>query len=493
MRNTKKAISILLTLLMVVGMMSTFAFAAGENEAATTTKGSIIISADTVQDGKTYTPYKIFDVTYNKTTGNYAYTMVKQSPWETVVRNYFILTDNGSVYSVKEKDGYSAAAFANALNEALNGETPTVTTAQAAVTAQTGNKGIAITFSNLALGYYFVTSGQGTVCNLTTTNPTVTIHDKNDKPFIEKVAKEDDKNITSADIGKVIPYTITGKVPSLTGYTSYTYKVEDTMTGSTLNANSITVKFGDTTYSPSNTELTTTNKSFTLNLNLLSGRLKTIATAGTKIIITYSATVDESAITTGSATNNAILTYSNDPNSQGTGKTTPVIVTVKTFDINIDKVDSENAKLPGAKFVLKNSENKFYNVDKDKKVTWKDNQNDATVVTTDDKGAASFDGIAVGTYYLMETEAPEGYNILKESIKVVITDNGAVTIGEGEDSRATSATDKGDITVDVINYTGSELPSTGGIGTTIFYLIGAILVIGAGVVFVTRRRMHSDK
>lgn len=472
MRNTKKVISILLTLLMVVGMMSTFAFAGSTTDAG---KGKITIDKSTVEVGKEYNAYKIFDVTYNET--NYAYTLPKDSAWKNVVEQYFDLNYNGFVYTVTPRTGsnYSAAAFAAALNNMSNKPLATVG-------PKKGVKGQDVVFENLALGYYFVTSGLGSVCNLTTTDPQATIYDKNDKPVIEKTA-----DTTTADVGQTINYTINGKVPSLTGYESYTYKVTDTMSdGLTFNKD-VAVKFGTTTYTPKATELVYNERGFVLDFNLKAEQFKNLTAVGTAITITYSAVVNEKAIVTGNTENNAKLEYSNDPSTSGTGET-PSIHVVKVYNIKIDKVDSNSKKLPEAKFVLKNSNGKYYKVDDKQVVTWVDKA-DATVKITDSKGAAEFDGIAAGDYYLEETKAPDGYNILKESIPVNIAADGKVTI----DGVALTTIVNGNIPVTVTNYTGSELPETGGIGTTIFYLIGAILVIGAGVVFVTRRRMHSDK
>ena len=111
----------------------------------------------------------------------------------------------------------------------------------------------------------------------------------------------------------------------------------------------------------------------------------------------------------------------------------------------------------------------------DKKVVWVDNQSDATSKTTDDNGAASFDGLANGTYYLEETAAPAGYNLLEKPEKVEV---------KGGDTEA-----KLSVTAKVANNTGALLPSTGGMGTTLFYVLGSMMVLAAVVLLVTKKRM----
>ena len=113
-------------------------------------------------------------------------------------------------------------------------------------------------------------------------------------------------------------------------------------------------------------------------------------------------------------------------------------------------------------------------------VTWVEKQEDATEVTTDANGSASFEGLKAGTYYLVETLAPSGYNLLTEPIEVII----APTTAEGS-AEAVYA----DVTSEVANSTGSLLPSTGGIGTTIFYVLGGVLVLGAAILLITKKRM----
>ena len=307
---------------------------------------------------------------------------------------------------------------------------------------------------------------------MTTTDPNATIHDKNDRPF----SKKSDK--TSVEVGEKITYTVTGKVPNTTGFTAFTYEITDTMSeGLTFKlANAeFTVKV-DGNILTNNYTVTENGNGFVLNIDVM--KLKD--DVGKKIEVTYKATVNEKAVAEISK-NHALLKYSNDPTTNSTTTSEPVEVPAYSAKIVIDKYETgdQDKKLAGAKFVLKNTEGKFYKYDATaKKVSWVDFETEATEVTTDDKGAAEFIGLADGTYYLHETEAPKGYNKLTSDKKIIINGSQATT------SNKTSLVH----TEGVENNTGSMLPSTGGIGTTIFYVLGGILVLGAAVVMVVRRR-----
>ena len=235
--------------------------------------------------------------------------------------------------------------------------------------------------------------------------------------------------------------------------------------------------------------------------------------AGKNIVITYSAIINENALKTNVETNKVDLEYSNNPNNDTSkGKTPEKVVYVYDFDIVIDKYTGDattGTRLEGAKFVLYKTvdgKNLYYFYDETaKEVKWVELADAAAVaaaiqaktiteVTTDKTGAASFKGLDTGTYYLHETEAPAGYNLLKEDVKVTITatynDNGTIAT-----SSATSSNNgQYQQTQPVLNKAGALLPSTGGMGTTIFYVLGSILVIGAVVLLVTKKRMSaSDK
>ena len=467
MKYMKKLTSLLLALLMVMGLTGT---------ALAADSGSITV--DNPRNEQTYTAYKIFDVTYNSDKSAYSYTIAGNSEWFGTVQAFASASGSGmtltkagddtNVYVVTTTNAFSAPKFAKALQADRAGKTGT----------QLNVAGGKASVSGLPLGYYFVTSSTGALCNLTTTDPNVTIHDKNDVPF----DKVDDKE--SVDVGETVTYTITGKVPDTTGFTEYTYEINDTMSeGLTFNKNSIEVKIDGTVINDADITCNVDGNAnkFKISIPVMNYKAK----VGKTITVTYTAVVNEKAAAK-IENNKATLTYSHDPTDATKTTTTPEdIETVYSAKIIIDKykADSAETKLAGAKFVLykENQSSKLYYKwnSTDKQVEWVSNQSDATEVTTDDNGAAEFIGLKDGTYYLVETEAPAGYNKLTDAVSVTI--NGASAVAADLSSLT--------VTQKIANQTGSTLPETGGMGTRMFYLVGAVLVAGAGVLLITRRRM----
>ena len=475
MKCTRKLASLLLALVMVFALATT-AFA---TEAGTTTTTGTITVANPVANQE-YKAYKIFDVVYDAAKEHYSYTIDSTSEWFNTVSAYatgahgLTLTqvNGGDTYVVTTGNGFSAPDFAVALKAAVDGMTG----------LQLSGDANSVSVSNLDLGYYFVASSTGALCNLTTTNPTVTIHDKNDMHF-EKTA-----DATDVEVGQTVTYTITGKVPDYTGFNAYTYKVADTMSaGLTFNQDSIKVTVGSidkTTDCTIEKNVGDNANSFTVTVPVKS------YTIGAEIKVTYTATVNEKAIAVVSE-NEAKLIYSNDPTTDETKIITPPVVKVYSSKIVIDKVEkvaegTPAKRLKGAEFVLYKevtptgggSATKYYWKwnDTDEKVEWVENRAEATVAKTDMYGYTLFFGLADGTYYLVETKAPAGYNRLEEPVTVTVA---------GSDADPTSLT----VNEKVENSAGTLLPSTGGMGTTVFYVLGAVLVMGAVVLLVTKKRM----
>ena len=477
MKHARKLTSLLLALVMVFALAVTVA---AEEGTGTTGTGSITV--DNPIEGQNYTAYKIFDVVYDGAKKNYSYTIKDTSEWYQTVSGYttgLTLTKVGdttsNTYVVTTTDAFSPAAFADALKKALDADSTAFNG-----TSLTRN-GTQATATVNELGYYFVTSTNGALCNLTTTNPHITIHDKNDMPF-EKTAPE-----TSVEVGQTVNYTIKGKVPDYTGFKTYTYLITDTMSkGLTFKKNvKVTVDGADVTTACTPTyDVEKNANKFTVSIPVKSYPI------GKEILVTYSAVVNENAVAVVS-TNEAKLTYSNNPTTGETKDSQPQKKEVYSAKIVIDKFETgkqDTVKLEGAEFVLYKEETientkttKYYKWnDTDQKVEWVTTQADATTVRTDNKGAASFKGLADGTYYLVETKAPAGYNQLTGPKEVTV-------------AGSTTDTTKLTVTEKVANQAGTLLPSTGGMGTTIFYVLGAVLVVGAGVLLVTKKRMSQSE
>lgn len=518
MKHLNKLTALLLALVMVLALAVTV-FAAG---------GTGSITIENPQKNQTYTAYKIFDVVYNADQSAYSYTIAKDSEWFTVILEYMnrtidadgsftgtgeakpgtdgVYTGNGitltppasdpDTYVVEiDADKFSAPSFAKYLNREKAGKTGKE------LVVNNGKAEV----SGLDLGYYFVSSTSGALCNLTTTNPDATIHDKNDMPF----DKVDDK--TDVEIGEIVSYTITCKVPDTSEFKNYNYVVTDTMSkGLTLNKDSIEIWISDddkldktadqelgdgyyTLYDTNATAFGDTNTpvDFRVDFDAIKMNGASPSLMGKYVFITYSAKVNEKAVAR-IEKNTATLTYSNDPTDHTSHGTRTDEEEVYSAKILIDKYaanpkdpyDKSGKKLADASFVLykETTEGKtlyyFYN-ETDSQVEWVADKKDATVAITDDQGAAEFIGLKDGTYYLLETAAPAGYNLLKDPVEVII-----------DDANAAAALTH---TVGVANNTGAELPSTGGPGTTLFYILGGVLAVSAAVLLITKRRMRGEE
>lgn len=398
------------------------------------------------------------------------------------------------------------------------------------------------TISGLEPGYYLVKdkansldnkTGQAYTAYILRVVGNVTVEPKTGVPQVEKKVKDinDSTDTTTTDwqdsadydIGDTVPFQLTGTIgDNYDKFTTYKFIFHDNLSnGLTFNSGSVKVYVvNGTTKQEISTEkysVVTTGLEANCDFEVRFPNLKTITTdvdgtaisitTGSKIVVEYNATlngVDEngnSLVQIGSTgnPNEVYLEYSNNPNDeQGgeTGKTPEDKVIVFTYKTVINKVRPEgNGTVPleGAEFTL---EKQLPDTDK-----WVTITGENKVIISENGTTFTFKGLDDGHYRLTETKTPAGYNTI-DPIEFDITaehdalsDNPTLTSLSGNATTGqitfTSSTDEGSLTADVINNAGTTLPETGGIGTTIFYVVGAVLVIGAGVLFVTKRRMSA--
>ncbi|RHP61514.1 isopeptide-forming domain-containing fimbrial protein [Faecalibacterium sp. OF03-6AC] len=523
----KKAIKKLLAALLAVAMlcaMAVPAFAAdgATGTGATTGTGSIKI-VNTV-NGNTYKIYRILDLEYHADTKAYRYTA--NDTWKSFVETQaeYLVVDtktNAVTWSANKNNAADIQAFANAAGsyakaQPIKADYTETADGQSDTGAATDNT-TSITFNNLPLGWYLVVSdlNNGAICSIDTTDTTAEIKEKNSKPTIEKHVWENGATLAGysndASIGDNVKFVI--NVAVLDG-TPKNYVVHDKMSaGLTFNEDSVNVSCYRPTeenpYTPikltkdTDYQLITTGLSdkCTFEVQLSDNFLK----PGDMIMVEYYATVNENAVIGGEGNDNdTYLKYGNDSKTEHS--------TTKTYvwEMGVHKYTNlgtgkEDTALADAEFKL------YKGADANKKYAsfstantvdgtsvykltgWVADAGAATAVVTPASGNIKLEGLDAGTYYLEETKAPVGYNKLTDPITVVI-DRGTLPTKAGESVSYTvkyGNTTAADHIVRVENKAGVELPSTGGMGTTLFYVIGGGLMVAAIVLLVTKKRMEN--
>lgn len=493
MKIIKKIAAIMLSVMMVLGMCSVVG-AEETTSGMSATTGSITIN--NAAPGGTYNIYRILDLE-SYSDENYAYKLRTDQvngsikSWSdfiksTGIENTYVTLDGDYV---TWKDGASVENFAKA---ALAYAKDSTTKINPDKTETLNDSEKSVTFTDLPLGYYLVETSVGTVLALNTTKPKWEIDDKNVAPTVDKKVSKTVNGTygrtSTASIGDIVYFQTT--IEAKKGAKNYV--LHDTMSaGLTFNDSVVVKKAGDTTplSTPNDYELVTNDTkgdSCTFHIKFTENFCNSIET-DTQIIVTYSATLNEKAeigTTTGN-TNTTNLEYGDNK------KTTDSTTTTYTFEIPVFKYTGTDTPLAGANFMLKKEgsseavslisietpagkKGDFYRV----AVT---GETGNSTVTTGNTGKFTIRGLDAGTYYLTETQQPAGYNKLKDPIKIKIDEAGVIKVVTDKEDEVTE--------VKVLNKTGSSLPSTGGMGTTLFYIFGAILVISSGVVLITKKRM----
>ena len=493
MKLIKKIAAIMFALMMVVSMSSNVK---ADEGTTTTEKGKITIN--NAVNGQTYTIYKLLDLEsyepkkneQGEEIGNYSYKPNKD--WSSFIStakdsegiNYFDVDENG--YARWNVNETKTAEFAQ---KALAYATTNSIANKGTTTAQNNTA----SFNNLDLGYYLVDSSVGALCGLNTTNPTATIEEKNGVPSVEKKIVQNNTDVESnfANIGDTVYFqtTITAKSGA------ENYVLHDTMDKAFTFNNDIAVQSNGVTidsskytiyYDKNNTENTNhVADGCTFEIQFTKNYLDTLPN-DQKIVVTYSAILNGDA-NIGRGDHNAThLTYGDNKN------TVDVTTTTYTSQIKVLKYTGDTTHiLAGAKFKLFKQEADGEALTFVKKSGNEENyrltvqgERGVTEIVTTSSGAFTMQGLKPGIYWLEETAAPKGYNKLVKRIKVEINTNGNLII-DGKDKENGLPINQ----VNVENKSGTVLPSTGGMGTTMIYLIGGALVLGSGVVLVTKRRV----
>lgn len=480
----KKTIKKLMAALLAVALlcaMAVPAFAA-EGTAPAATTGTVTVQ--NVVSGKTYKIYRILDIATHDS--DYSSVVYKVNDnWKDFIKStgnaYFTSIDD-TTGVVVVKDGLTSeniAALAAAAKAWLGTHTIAADGEQTAGATDTS-----IQFTGKELGYYLLSSSSwgennaDAIFSLSSSNPNVTVQEKNGKPTIDKKIVENSNTVenNTAGIGDYVQFKITVNV--IDGQPS-NYTIHDKMSAGltfvNTNEHPVVVTVGSRTLDSTDYSFNNTiTDGCTFELKINNGILK----SNDVVTVTYYGQVNSSAVINGDNTNEANLTYGTSGNSTWEKTTT------KVFGFKVFKhagTDTDHL-LPGAEFRLYKTvdETTYYaKFDNGLLTGW---TTDATAtgvtMTSNSDSALVLNGLDAGTYYLEETKAPDGYNKLTDPVTVTITEDGKV-----------NETTNG--TVYVSNNAGATLPSTGGMGTTLFYVLGGGLMVAAVVLLVTKKRMEN--
>lgn len=537
MKKAKKLTGILLLIAML------FMIAA---PAMATQTGSLTINGTT--NGKTYDLYKVLDLTQSGDA--YSYTVNKNFEAFSITE----MGENNLVAYIGTLDSNSDAISELAQELVKYAVKNKITPAESVTATDT------TATANLDYGYYVMNPAGGseasgsyaTMFSLNTLSGNdMTINVKATYPTVEK--KVDGAAVNEASIGDVLTFTLTSKVPDLTGYAWYKFVAVDTLsTGLTYKeVKSITI--GSTTLNKDTNDYTVVSKDNGQTIRFIfSDFVDAGYTAGDAIVITYTATLNEQAVVGTSNGNTAKLEYSNDPSytqdkdytdsdfgvNEPKGESANSTTETYTTSLTIQKQDGAGKALTGAAFrisgdgVTKVVTTGDVYVESTGGTYWK--LTDGTYTTTDpntegidtskyastdmkyakenkttidgttenvnveafvnENGQLTFAGLGAGTYTISEIVTPDGYNSIPDfTVTISFDANDKTFSATSSNSTSVSSSDGNLLSMFVVNQSGSTLPSTGGIGTTIFYVVGGVLVVGAGVLLITRKRMSVEK
>ena len=502
MKHARKLTSLLLALVMVFALATTV-FA--QDETVTGGTGSITIS--NAAKGETYTIYKLFDATVSADGSSIAYTgEIPES-----LKTYFTADTNG--YISATKDAKEGENMSDGLKTALK-----TWTADATAVATAESDGSALNFNGLAYGYYVVTTTQGNqVISVDSTMPDVTIVDKNSSAPKDLSKTADSDNVS---IGDTVTYTVRFKTSNYYGAGEdakeiLSYNIEDTLPEflSDVNVTSIIVdNDGNDTTTDDRADVTDQFAKKKIVIDWYDeANSKFLYNNGATVTITYTAKVTDNAAIDGNGnTNKVTVTWTTKNGTEPGPGELKQEETIYTYAIALKKVNNKGTALPGAVFEFPFYVNSV--PDANGAYTYAGTaEGDGLTkqITTPESGVIIVKGVKSGSYEITEVTAPAGYNKLTAPVTVKAVQTGSssthTTVYLDENGNITNTeTDKTtrvNVDIDtiaatavvVVNKAGTELPSTGGMGTTIFYVLGAVLVVGAGVLLVTKKRMSQSE
>lgn len=503
MKHAKKLASLLLALVLVFSLTAT-AF-------AEETTYSITINNSTA--GHTYEAYQIF-------TGDLHESVLSNIKWGSSVSEAGqTALGNAAAKAETLKTEADAIAFAKEV-------APYLTTAAGSASTVTDGKYV---ISGLAAGYYLVKDKDGSVPGegdayteyIVQVVGNVTADPKSDVPVVEKKVKDtnDSTGETSGwqdsadyDIGDSIPFQLKATLAdNVSSYTTYKVVFHDTLSKGLTYKNDAKVYIaGEKT--DGFTVTATVNADGTTTLTVSCNDVKKLGAGNSSVItVEYTATLNTNAVIGSDGNPNEVyLEYSNNPNwtpgegegpkDSPTGDTPKDTVIVFTYKTIINKVDGKGNALAGAEFTL---EKKILGDNPDTEEVENEYWKAIAVVKNDEGTTFTFSGLDDGNYRLTETVTPNGYNTIDDIYFTitaehdVLSDNPALTslsgnVTTGEIAFTPNVTE-GSLSTNVVNKAGSTLPSTGGIGTTIFYILGSVLLVGAAILLITKKRMSAEK
>lgn len=492
----KKLMAALLAVAMVCAMAIP-AFAAG-GAGATTGEGKITI--DNAVIGHTYKIYRILNLQYNDTAKSFRYE--KNDKWGAFVEEqtaYLAVDSKTGVVTWANSDnadnGTAIKALAVAAGQHVT-DTPSLAADDSKVAASN-----TVIFDNLPLGWYLVVSDLTTdaICSIDTTAKQVTIREKNGVPTVTKEVEYASGSWGEGNDGNVGDTVNFQTTIYVTDGNPTNYVLHDKMSnGLAFKEDSIAVKVNDTTPITNYTVKYTNTDKCTFEISFPNGTLHT----NDKVVVTYSATINSNAVVgTAGNENETWLKYGNN------GETTHGKTKTYTWSFNIFKyfTDSNNDMryLANVEFVLyrKNADDKaeYAKFDSNNKLSgWTEAESEAGKLKTNATSIVGVEGLDKGTYFLKEITTPDGFNGLTSDVEVQIdsscnTLNGATYTVQykmvNEDDF--TDTDEEEKVVPIENKRGTVLPGTGGIGTTIFYVVGGGLMVAAAILLITKKRMEN--